>query len=119
MLDPPPPKPGWITIQVSDNGELLADKDGHTLYTFDSHALDNPARVGRSKEALDYPQDWSPVLAPDDAKQIGNWSVVNADGKKQWAYKGLPLYTNKRDAPGDLFGVRGDRRFRAIKHGLG
>jgi predicted lipoprotein with Yx(FWY)xxD motif len=119
VLDRPPPDPTWVTIRESDTGEVLADKDGGTLYTFDSHALDNPNRIGRAKQALDYPEDWSPVLAPDDAKQIGSWSVINNDGKKQWAYKGLPLYTNKRDRPGDLFGLRGDRRFHAIKRGLG
>ena len=116
ILEPPPPNPTWITIQQSDAGELLADAQGQTLYswvpdrqfTIVKGSLDNPA--------FDRPEDWIPVLAPDDAKPIGSWSVIDRGGKKQWAYKGNRLYTNKNDvAPGDLYGLRGgDFHFQPI-----
>lgn len=49
---------------------------------------------------------WQPKLAPADAKPVGSWTIVKrSDGKTQWAYDGLPLYTSDRDRePGNVFG---------------
>ena len=54
------------------------------------------------------PQDWTPVLAKDDDKSIGDWTVYQRqDGRKQWAYKGQLLYYNINDhKPGELNGHR-------------
>ena len=47
-----------------------------------------------------------PAAAPADAKPFGKWSVIaRADGSKQWAMKGKPLYTFvKDDGPGSVGG---------------
>jgi predicted lipoprotein with Yx(FWY)xxD motif len=51
-------------------------------------------------------QVWPPALAPDDAEKVGKWTPVErADGSKQWAYDGYPLYTSNLDKkPGDVLG---------------
>ena len=44
------------------------------------------------------------MLAPDDAKPVGEWWLfTRVDGKKQWAYRGLPMYTYADDLPGRHF----------------
>jgi predicted lipoprotein with Yx(FWY)xxD motif len=55
---------------------------------------------------------WPPFLADSRAKPIGKWSIVSrADGKLQWAYNKLPLYTFFLDQrAGDVLGARSDKR---------
>ena len=50
---------------------------------------------------------WPPVYAPDDAKDLGKFTVVQRpDGRKQWAYGGYALYTSYLDhKPGDVNGA--------------
>jgi predicted lipoprotein with Yx(FWY)xxD motif len=45
-------------------------------------------------------------MAPEDAKPTGEFTViVRDDGKKQWAFKGKPLYYWAKDTkPGDKTG---------------
>jgi predicted lipoprotein with Yx(FWY)xxD motif len=110
ILEPAPALPAWVTRQRSDGGEIFADAAGRTLY---GHDLDG-YHLGR---LIEHPEWWRPVLAGTAAKPIGAWSiVVREDGARQWAHKGLRLYTNVRDlAPGDINGVRsGDRVWRPI-----
>ena len=49
---------------------------------------------------------WHPVLAPEVAKEQGGWTAPRrADGARQWAINGKPLYTFARDVyPGDYRG---------------
>lgn len=49
---------------------------------------------------------WPPFYADDAARPVGGWSVVERpDGKKQWAYNGLAVYTSALDRqPGDVIG---------------
>lgn len=55
-------------------------------------------------------EEWPPLLAPADAKPIGQghheWTTIKrADGTLQWAYGGYPLYTSVLDKkPGDVLG---------------
>jgi predicted lipoprotein with Yx(FWY)xxD motif len=48
----------------------------------------------------------APLIASDGGKPSGVWTfTVREDGKKQWAYKGKPLYFSKSDAKaGDVAG---------------
>jgi predicted lipoprotein with Yx(FWY)xxD motif len=50
--------------------------------------------------------NWPPFMASADASASGDWSIVTrADGSKQWAYKGWPLYYWVKDQkPGDKTG---------------
>ena len=51
-------------------------------------------------------QAWLPVTASADAVEVGKWSLAErADGSKQWAYDGFPLYTSNLDKRlGDVLG---------------
>ncbi|MGJ8687956.1 MAG: COG4315 family predicted lipoprotein [Gammaproteobacteria bacterium] len=51
-------------------------------------------------------QVWPPVIASEDAVEVGKWSLAErADGSKQWAYDGFPLYTSNLDKKaGDVLG---------------
>ena len=115
ILEPPAALPGWVTLQQSDAGELLADAKGRTMYTF------NPAGRGIATTVqvdTHAPQvDWEPVWAESGAQRFGSWvPVPRDDGRPQWSYRGLALFTNTNDVtPGDILGVRGsDLRFATI-----
>jgi predicted lipoprotein with Yx(FWY)xxD motif len=45
-----------------------------------------------------------PLLAADDSRASGYWTVLKRpDGRKQWAYQGYALYSSERDKrPGDM-----------------
>jgi predicted lipoprotein with Yx(FWY)xxD motif len=84
----------------SAKGKVLTDARGMTLYTFDKDAGGKSACNGPCAA------NWPPLMAAADAKPAANYTVVvRADGSKQWAYKGKPLYTWKNDhKPGDITG---------------
>lgn len=125
VLEPPLPNPPWVKIAQSDAGELYVEARGRTLYQREpprsrripplpvAEEDDNPfqgaLRLAPTFEALT-------VDITGDDKPIGNWSIIEHDGIKQWAYKGLMLYTNVLDIkPGDLYGFRGgDRSYHTI-----
>jgi predicted lipoprotein with Yx(FWY)xxD motif len=81
---------------------MLTDSAGMTLYHFDKDT------AGSGKSACNGPceTNWPPLTAADSDKASGDYSIVTRDdGKKQWAYKGKPLYTWKKDQkPGDKSG---------------
>lgn len=69
-------------------GKVLATNRGMTLYTF---AKDTTA--GASACNGPCAANWPPLIALDDAKPVGKWTVLKRDdGMKQWAYDGKPLY---------------------------
>lgn len=84
---------------------VLIGPTGMTLYTFDRDA------VGSGKSACNGPcaTAWPPLPVAENAKPIGPYTIiVRDDGKKQWAYKGAPLYywskdTKAGDKTGDGF----------------
>jgi predicted lipoprotein with Yx(FWY)xxD motif len=84
---------------------VLIGPTGMTLYTFDRDA----ANSGKSACNGPCATNWPPLMAPEAAKPMGPYSVVaREDGKKQWAYKGWPLYywskdTKAGDKTGDGF----------------
>ena len=81
-------------------GKTFVDAKGMTLYTFDK----DPA--GRSACNGDCAVKWPPVIATDGARAGGDYSIVTRDdGRKQWAFRGKPLYTWPEDQePGDKYG---------------
>ncbi|MBI1891684.1 MAG: hypothetical protein HYS18_13615 [Burkholderiales bacterium] len=90
----------WAQAIVS--GGILTNQGGMTLYTFDR---DTP-NAGTSACAGDCAALWPPLLAQTGDKAKGDYSIiVRDDGKRQWAYKGKPLYTWSKDQkPGDKTG---------------
>jgi predicted lipoprotein with Yx(FWY)xxD motif len=81
-----------------------ADLNGMTLYTYDKDP------VGKSVCVDDCAKAWPPMPAPASAKASGDWSIVTrADGSKQWAHLGRPLYRFAEDiTPGSVAGLNID-----------
>lgn len=90
-----------VQVQKTAAGPVLVDPKGMTLYTFDNDKV-----AGKSACNGPCAQNWPPLTAQADAKPMGDWTVVaRDDGSKQWAYRGKPLYTFKKDAKaGDATG---------------
>ncbi len=89
-------------IQTGDTalGKVLTDGNGMTLYTFDK---DLPAVSNCNGDCA---VKWPPLMAAPSARpQDGFGIIIRADGSRQWAYMGAPLYTWFKDtAPGQTTG---------------
>jgi predicted lipoprotein with Yx(FWY)xxD motif len=81
---------------------LLVNAKGLTVYTFDKDVPNS----GKSACNGDCAVKWPPVLATAGDKPQGAFTVVTRDdGRRQWAYKGKPVYTWPEDQePGDKYG---------------
>lgn len=81
---------------------MLTNAAGMTLYVFDKDPAD------ASKSVCNGPclALWPALLVDEGAKAAGDWQMVTRDdGKKQWAFKGKPLYFWSGDQkPGDTLG---------------
>lgn len=70
----------------------LANADGMSLYTFDPDTADSSACNGPCAVA------WPPLFAGTDDEDHGEFTIVTrADGSRQWAHDGAPLYFWKND----------------------
>jgi predicted lipoprotein with Yx(FWY)xxD motif len=98
-------------VQKTSAGNVLADPNGMTLYTFDKDS------AGKSNCAGDCVEYWPPVKASADAKPVGGLTIITrADGTKQWADDGKPLYTFVKDKkPGDVTGDNYENVWHAVK----
>jgi len=91
------------TAPAMAEGGSLVNSAGMTLYTFDA----DPAGSGKSACSGVCAENWPPLLVTGEAKPASaDWTIVmRDDGKKQWAYKGKPLYLWSKDQkPGDKTG---------------
>jgi predicted lipoprotein with Yx(FWY)xxD motif len=81
-------------------GKALVDLNGMTLYVSDRDT------GGKSRCNAQCIVNWPPLIADTDAQASGSFSFISRDdGRKQWAYKGKPLYTWAKDKrPGDATG---------------
>ncbi len=90
---------------TTDQGEALVNGEGFSLYTFDNDALAVSNCNG------DCAVKWPPLEASNRARAAGDFGIlIRADGARQWAYQGQPLYTwindtEARQTTGD--GVKG------------
>ncbi len=77
-----------------------ADAKGMTLYTY---AKDAPGKSNCDGECA---ATFKPLVAAATAKANGVWTIIaRADGAKQWALDGKPLYTYIKDVdPGSIAG---------------
>ena len=91
---------GVQQMKAANGTTVLADAKGMTLYTF---AKDMPGVSNCNDKCA---VAWPPLVAAADAKAMGTFTVITrADGSKQWAHKGMALYTWMKDAkPGDATG---------------
>jgi predicted lipoprotein with Yx(FWY)xxD motif len=92
--------PGVQEVKAAKGNMVLADAKGMTLYTFKKDT------AGVSNCNDNCAKNWPPLMAAAGAKPMGEWTVVTrADGSRQWAYKGMPLYLWVKDMkPGDTSG---------------
>ncbi len=90
------------TAPPAFSGGRLVDTRGMTLYTRDRDVR------GSGKSNCDYPCDklWPPALAPAGAVAGGDFTIIDrAEGTRQWAWRGWPLYGYSEDeAPGEAHG---------------
>jgi predicted lipoprotein with Yx(FWY)xxD motif len=79
---------------------MVVTRKGLTVYTFDKDA------AGRSNCNGECAVKWPPVLATASDTPQGAFTIVaRDDGRRQWAYKGKPVYTWPEDQePGDKYG---------------
>ena len=91
---------GQSIVKTTDG--ILVSTSNMTLYTFDG----DQAGSGRSTCNGDCANNWPPLLVDTNATSYGNYSIIKRDdGKKQFAYKGKPLYFYLLDKkPGDRNG---------------
>jgi predicted lipoprotein with Yx(FWY)xxD motif len=88
------------------SASVLTGANGMTLYTFDKDMAGSGKSVCNGACAT----NWPPLLVMDgeasDKTAGGDYSIVTRDdGKKQWAFKGMPLYYWIKDKnPGDRTG---------------
>ena len=91
--------------QSPSGTHVLETPAGMTLYVYDGDQVNR----GESKQSTCFAQcaaEWPPFMASKGAKPEGNWTTITRrDGKKQWAYKGRPVYTFSKDqAAGEVQG---------------
>lgn len=96
--------PEGIQVNDTEKGEVLANAQRMTLYTFVEDPQNRSVCIGGCAES------WPPLMAPEAAAPVGEFSLVEREtGGQQWAYKGKPLYgwvqdRNPGDTTGDGFG---------------
>jgi predicted lipoprotein with Yx(FWY)xxD motif len=90
------------TSYTQVNEGVLVGTNNMTLYTFAKDGVGSGKSVCNAQCAI----NWPPLLVEANAQASGDYSVIaRDDGKKQLAYKGLPLYFWSKDAkPGDKTG---------------
>jgi len=144
QLAPPPPE--VFTVQDTLAGQVLADAQGMTIYTYvcgddsiDQLSCDHPndTQVYRlamcgAGDAERCQENWPYVQAADGAVGTSRtWSVISIDPKtghlaaaeqadalSVWAYRDRPVYTyGGDDQPGDVNGA-GTGEWRAQRNGL-
>ncbi|USI77614.1 hypothetical protein [Sphingopyxis sp. USTB-05] len=99
--------PPFIAVQRVANvsGNTLVDGKGATIYEFTGDVEDDNSACENAKGRC--LQEWSPVLASALAQDVGPiTTIARADGTRQWAFNGNPLYTYSSDRqPGDAKGA--------------
>jgi len=87
-VTPEPAVPAQFKVANMELGRMLATARNMSVYAYEK---DKPNQSNCYDACL---TDWTPVFAPELSVPLGDWSVIaRRDGKKQWAYKGQPLYT--------------------------
>jgi predicted lipoprotein with Yx(FWY)xxD motif len=82
---------GFFVQGDTARGKAIAfgNAQGKSLYTFDGDTT-----PGTSLCTGECAAQWAPAVVPPGAKATPLWTVVaRADGTKQWAYRGKPLYS--------------------------
>jgi predicted lipoprotein with Yx(FWY)xxD motif len=93
------PALGADNSPVHKSNGVLVDSKGMTVYSYDKDSMGKSTCSGQCAE------NWPPVQAGSAQLSPPFSTVTRADGSKQLAYKGKPLYTFVKDKkPGDKEG---------------
>lgn len=99
--------PSKVDPPFRQRGDILVDIKGRGVYTYDGDKVANQSDCFAQCRLL-----WPPMYAEAEAKSKGSFTILvrKDDGKRQWAFKGKPLYrwvsdVKRGDAGGD--GVAG------------
>lgn len=92
-IGPPTLLPPGFAVKTTAAGRMLGTDSSYAVYAFDA---DSPDRIACRDACL---EKWTPVLAAELSRPIGEWSIVARDpGVRQWAFRGKPLYTYRLEA---------------------
>ena len=105
----PPETPADISVFEDRGAYVLRNQEGLALYTYDLDVDGRPHCVNKCAET------WPPVLASDDASAVvGDWKSIQRGTARQWSYRGKPVYTYSKDAPGETKGDGVDGKWRLV-----
>lgn len=89
---------GGHSIVKTENGILVSMSNNMTLYTYEN----DQAGSGKSSCYGDCAANWPPLIVDANATSYWDYSIITrVDGKKQFAYKGKPLYYSALDKKPD------------------
>lgn len=92
LVGPSPEIPPQFDIVEMSTGRLITTDVGESIYTWDKDGLSKSNCYG------DCLKEWSPVLAANIARPIGEWSTFErAPGVRQWAFRQKPVYMHIYD----------------------
>ncbi|MEQ9447587.1 MAG: hypothetical protein RLN70_01615 [Rhodospirillaceae bacterium] len=105
-------KRGGVLVEASTGKSLYARDRAFADMQGGHHARGgtrgNPSTgksLGTSGCDAECEMTWLPLIAPENAKPSGYWTVVDReDGRKQWAYQGYVMYTYANEGPGVVTG---------------
>jgi predicted lipoprotein with Yx(FWY)xxD motif len=87
---PPLPKliaPANVTAVLADGDYIMADSQGHPLYT------------SKTSDTCNTPCTWLPLAAGMASQGLGQWSVFRDGDRPQWAYRGKLVYVSQEEDP--------------------
>ena len=95
----PPTTPADISVFEEKGAFVLRSQDGMALYHYDLDVDGKPHCVDACAV------NWPPVLASEGSSSVvGEWKTVKRGTASQWTYRGKPVYTHAKDAPGETKG---------------
>jgi predicted lipoprotein with Yx(FWY)xxD motif len=114
------PLPPEIAIGKTEADTVYTEKaTGRTLYfegykhrPYEMLSFNHPGILyGTVKCYNECAKTYPPLLASADAKPTGEWWIITrADGVRQWAFRGIPVYTYADDKPGRALASNTDDR---------
>lgn len=82
------PSPASVQVALIEGDYRLTDWQGNLLYN-----------LGRGRPPDPRP---SPLLAGATSRPVGEWTIVHAEDRRQWAFRGKPVYMLAGKNPDDL-----------------
>lgn len=103
--------PGQVALLKTETGwRYVHFPTNLRLYTYDRDS-ENKSVCNEGCSST-----WPPIIAPDGAEPIGHWTIfIRDDGRRQWAYKGRPVYILYHDSPNDPAGDGHDGVWRLLE----